>query len=203
MAASDIYLSGVTPATSGRTARGAAGSPTASASTTTAAWPSGERKKLLFTEALHPFITMVSQVRARPRLLPAKLRHAPLPAPRTGEDTRYTRHYTTRGSTRVTIRYYTWHVAGDGRVHELPLPGRHHVPARLPRAGGGPGRRGGLGLQVSQVCNPAPSLTVSSLVLCSAPSVSLSVFTIMENAPSRAFSWLKAPTSTITFKTLC
>ena len=43
MAASDIYLSGVTPATSGHTARGAAGSPTASASTTTAAWPSGER----------------------------------------------------------------------------------------------------------------------------------------------------------------
>ena len=29
-----------------------------------------------------------------------------------------------------------------------------------------------------------------------------SVFTIMEKAPSRAFSWLKAPTSTFTFKTL-
>ena len=30
-----------------------------------------------------------------------------------------------------------------------------------------------------------------SLVLCSAPSV----FTIMEKAPTRAFSWLKVPTS--------
>ena len=40
------------------------------------------------------------------------------------------------------------------------------------------------------------------LVLCSAPSVPQPVFTIMEKAPTRAFSWLKAPTSTFTFKTL-
>ena len=40
------------------------------------------------------------------------------------------------------------------------------------------------------------------LVLCSAPSVSQSVFTITEKAPTRAFSWLKAPTSAFTFKTL-
>ena len=37
------------------------------------------------------------------------------------------------------------------------------------------------------------------LVLCSAPQ---SVFTITEKAPTRAFSWLKAPTSAFTFKTL-
>ena len=42
----------------------------------------------------------------------------------------------------------------------------------------------------------------SSLVLCSAPSVSQSVFTITEKAPTRAFSWLKAPSSAFTFKTL-
>ena len=40
------------------------------------------------------------------------------------------------------------------------------------------------------------------LVLCSAPSVSQSVFTITEKAPSRAFCWLKALTSSFTFKTL-
>ena len=34
------------------------------------------------------------------------------------------------------------------------------------------------------------------------PSVSQSDFTIMENAPIRAFSWLKVPTSTFTFKIL-
>ena len=34
------------------------------------------------------------------------------------------------------------------------------------------------------------------------PSVSQSVFTIMEKAPTRSFSRLKAPTSTFTFKTL-
>ena len=38
---------------------------------------------------------------------------------------------------------------------------------------------------------------------CFAPSVSKSVFTITEKAPTRAFSWLKAPTSAFTFKTLC
>ena len=41
---------------------------------------------------------------------------------------------------------------------------------------------------------------VKIVVLCSAPSVSQSVFTITEKAPTRAFSWLKAPTSTFTFK---
>ena len=34
------------------------------------------------------------------------------------------------------------------------------------------------------------------------PSVSLSVFTITEKAPTRAFSWLKAATTVFTFKTL-
>ena len=34
------------------------------------------------------------------------------------------------------------------------------------------------------------------------PSVSKSVFTITEKAPTRAFSWLKAATTTFTFKTL-
>ena len=40
------------------------------------------------------------------------------------------------------------------------------------------------------------------LVLCSAPSVPQLVFTITEKAPTRAFPWLKAPTSAFTFKTL-
>ena len=34
------------------------------------------------------------------------------------------------------------------------------------------------------------------------PSVPQPVFTITEKAPTRAFSWLKAPTSAFTFKTL-
>ena len=34
------------------------------------------------------------------------------------------------------------------------------------------------------------------------PSVSQLVFTITEKAPSRTFSWLKAPNSAFTFKTL-
>ena len=34
-------------------------------------------------------------------------------------------------------------------------------------------------------------------------SISQSVFTIMEKAPTRALSWLKAPTGAFTFKTLC
>ena len=34
------------------------------------------------------------------------------------------------------------------------------------------------------------------------PSVSQLVFTITEKAPTKAFCWLKAPTSTFTFKTL-
>ena len=41
------------------------------------------------------------------------------------------------------------------------------------------------------------------LVLCSAPAVPQPVFTITEKAPTRAFSWLKAPISVFTFKTLC
>ena len=41
-----------------------------------------------------------------------------------------------------------------------------------------------------------------AIVLCSAPSVPQLVFTIMEKAPTRAFSWLKVPTSAFTFKTL-
>ena len=40
------------------------------------------------------------------------------------------------------------------------------------------------------------------LVLCSAPSVPQSVFTSTEKAPTRAFSWLRAPTNAFTFKTL-
>ena len=43
---------------------------------------------------------------------------------------------------------------------------------------------------------------MSNVVLCSALSASQSVFTIMEKAPSRAFSWLKAATTAFTFKTL-
>ena len=43
---------------------------------------------------------------------------------------------------------------------------------------------------------------VSRLVLCIAASVPQPVFTITEKAPTRAFSWLKVPTSAFTFKTL-
>ena len=43
---------------------------------------------------------------------------------------------------------------------------------------------------------------VHKVVLCSAPSVPHQVFTSMEKAPTRAFSWLKAPNSAFTFKTL-
>ena len=42
----------------------------------------------------------------------------------------------------------------------------------------------------------------SQLVLCIAPSVPQPVFTITDKAPTRAFSWLKVPTSAFTFKTL-
>jgi len=41
----------------------------------------------------------------------------------------------------------------------------------------------------------------SQLVLCSAPSVPQPVFTITENAPAGAFSWLKAPAGAFTFET--
>ena len=37
------------------------------------------------------------------------------------------------------------------------------------------------------------------LMLCSAPSVSQSVFTVTEKAPTRAFSWLKVPITAFTF----
>ena len=40
------------------------------------------------------------------------------------------------------------------------------------------------------------------LVLCTAPSVPQSIFTITEKAPTRAFTWLKAATTSFTFKTL-
>ena len=53
-----------------------------------------------------------------------------------------------------------------------------------------------------RVCLHSKYLAVSGLALCSAPSVPKPVFTITEKAPSRAFSWLKAPTSAFTFKTL-
>ena len=43
---------------------------------------------------------------------------------------------------------------------------------------------------------------LARLVLCSAPSVPQPVFTITEKAPTRAFSWVTAPTSALTFKTL-
>ena len=43
---------------------------------------------------------------------------------------------------------------------------------------------------------------VSVLVPQIDPSVPQPVFTITEKAPTRAFSWLKAPTSAFTFKTL-
>ena len=46
----------------------------------------------------------------------------------------------------------------------------------------------------------AGTVQVLQLVLYSAPSVPQPVFTIMEKAPTRAFSWLKAP-STFTDKT--
>ena len=65
-----------------------------------------------------------------------------------------------------------------------------------------------LGLEEEQVPSVAPSVAVpgalrgTALVLCSASSVSQSVFTITEKTPTRAFSWLKAPTSAFTFKTL-
>ena len=55
----------------------------------------------------------------------------------------------------------------------------------------------GLFMTVLKLCSRSPIT-----VLCSALSVSQSVFTITEKAPTRAFSWLKAPTSAFTFKTL-
>ena len=40
------------------------------------------------------------------------------------------------------------------------------------------------------------------MIRCSAPSIAQPIFTIVEKSPTRAFSWLKAPTSAFTFKTL-
>ena len=40
-------------------------------------------------------------------------------------------------------------------------------------------------------------------VVTSAANRSIGSTTITEKAPTRAFSWLKAPTSVFTFKTLC
>ena len=71
-------------------------------------------------------------------------------------------------------------------------------PPYLSLHGEGPGG-GGAGEDAADVEGSGFLLRV---VLCSAPSVSQSVFTITEKAPTRAFSWLKAPTSTFTFKTL-
>ena len=51
------------------------------------------------------------------------------------------------------------------------------------------------------VCLPSPGSALFCAVLYSAPSVPQLVFTITEKAPTRAFSWLKAPTSAFTFKT--
>ena len=69
---------------------------------------------------------------------------------------------------------------------------------------------GGLGDHVEEVRHlrpgsPFPPPHDLVVVLCSAPSVPQPVFTITETekAPARAFSWLKAPTSAFTFKTLC
>ena len=65
--------------------------------------------------------------------------------------------------------------------------------------GEGPGG-GGAGEDAADVEGSGFLLRV---VLCSAPSVPQSVFTITEKAPTRAFSWLNAPTTAFTFKTLC
>ena len=51
-------------------------------------------------------------------------------------------------------------------------------------------------------CSPAPGTWLQlATSAVNDPSVSQSVFTIKEKAPTRAFSWLKAPTCTFTFKT--
>ena len=74
------------------------------------------------------------------------------------------------------------------------------------QGGAGAGGGAGPGHRVLVPCNiathnshPAPA---SAVVLGSAPSVPQPVFTITEKAPTRVFSWLKAPTSAFTFKTL-
>ena len=58
-------------------------------------------------------------------------------------------------------------------------------------------RRVGSGLLV-----PVQEEVEAQLVPQIDPSVPQPVFTITEKAPTRAFSWLKAPTSAFTFKTL-
>ena len=79
----------------------------------------------------------------------------------------------------------------QGRPRPLPAPAPPHIETS----------RGQEPLQTMITDNRGPG-TVLKLVLCSVPSVSQSVFTITEKAPTRAFSWLKVPTSTFTFKTL-
>ena len=79
----------------------------------------------------------------------------------------------------------------QGRPRPLPAPAPPHIETS----------RGQEPLQTMITDNRGPG-TVLKLVLCSVPSVSQSVFTITEKAPTRAFSWLKAPTSAFTFKSL-
>ena len=50
--------------------------------------------------------------------------------------------------------------------------------------------------------SPLTAIRALPVVLYNYPSVPQPVFTITEKAPTRAFSWLKAPTSAFTFKTL-
>ena len=55
----------------------------------------------------------------------------------------------------------------------------------------------------SPVICPVAPVTLLDLVQVSAPKISIRRFVITEKAPTRAFSWLKAPTSAFIFKTLC
>ena len=48
----------------------------------------------------------------------------------------------------------------------------------------------------------SPVRITTSAVAEDDPSISQSVFTITQKSPTRAFSWLKAPTRAFTFKTL-
>ena len=80
-------------------------------------------------------------------------------------------------------------------------------PAASPRLRKPPGRpESRHGAQHSNTrptsCPAVPAAgPVLSAVLCSDPLVSQSVLPITEKAPTRAFSWLEAPTSALTFKT--
>ena len=59
-------------------------------------------------------------------------------------------------------------------------------------------RSSGGGMHIISEPHAKVENTGTELVLCSAPSVPQPVFTIREKAPTRAFSWLKAPTSAFT-----